>query len=384
MSSNIKKDKFLIVTTVPGSLHFFKGQVGVLKSKFDISVVSSPLSGLKQFSELEKVKAHEINMSREISAFKDFKSLLKFIKLFIKIKPKIVHGNTPKGALLSMIAGWLTRVPCRIYCVHGLRYQGSTGLKRRLLIGMEYIACSLATNVYSVSFGVKKALVEDGICNKKINVIWNGSANGIDISRFSLETVDDTGLRMKYNLKPDDFVFGFVGRIVKDKGINELIEAFVKVNKKYKHAKLLLIGKYEDLDPIKEETNIAIKTNKNIIYAGFQKEIKPFLKMMNVFVFPTYREGLATSLLEASAMSKAIISTDATGCYEVIKDGYNGRVIPVKSKTKLRDAMIELIENPLLVQKFSAESRKSIIERYEQEEFWKKALESYTKIIENV
>lgn len=384
MNSIAEKDKFIIVTTVPGSLNFFKGQIGVLKKQFNIEAVSSPQKGLEAFSKLEKIKTYGIHMSREISLLKDLKSLIKLTKLFLSIKPKIVHGNTPKGAFLSMFSSWITRVPYRIYCVHGLRYQGTVGFKRKLLIVMEQLTCFFATEIIAVSIGVRKSLKEDGVSKKKVSLIWNGSANGINVNHFkpSLDGVNE--LRIKYNLKPTNFIYGFVGRIVRDKGINEIVEAFTQVNKKYKHTRLILIGKYEDADPIKEKTDFLIKNNKNIIYVGYQKELRPFFNLMDVFTFPTYREGLATSLLEASAMSKAIISSNATGCYEVIKDGYNGRVIPTRSSSKLKEAMIEFIENPLLIKKLSSVSRQSVIEKYEQKFFWKKALETYSKLLNDV
>ena len=139
-------------------------------------------------------------MEREISIFKDFVSLFKLIKLFQKIKPKVVHGNTPKGGLLSMIASWFTMVPVRIYCVHGLRYQGVNGIKYFLLKNMERLACLCSTHVFTVSFGVRKILKEDKITSKMVEVIWNGSVNGIDSERFSSENMDVTVLKKKYNL----------------------------------------------------------------------------------------------------------------------------------------------------------------------------------------
>ncbi|MCF6279254.1 MAG: glycosyltransferase family 4 protein [Flavobacteriaceae bacterium] len=376
-----EKGKFLIVTTVPGSLHFFKGQIGELKKGFDIELVSSPSEKLDYYCELEEVEGYGVAMAREISPINDIKSLIKLVKLFKKLKPKVVHGNTPKGALLSMTASWISRVPHRIYCVHGLRYQGDSGIKRKMLMFIERLTCKMATDIFSVSYGVKELLKIDKITSKNINLIWNGSINGIDIDYFSPNAVDDTGLRKKHGLNSNNFVFGYVGRIVKDKGINELVEAFVEINNKYKNTKLLLVGGFEDLDPISSKNENEIETNKNIIYAGFQRDIRPYLKMMDVFTFPSYREGFGISLMEAAAMNVPAISTNITGCNEIIDDGYNGILIKSKSTVELKNAMNDLVTNKDKIKEMSKVSRQYVIDRYEQKKLWEKSLEAYTNII---
>lgn len=381
MNLNKSKKKFLIITTVPVSLFFFKGQVGVLKKEFDVEVVTGPGIGFEKFCETQKVKGHRITgMKREISLFSDIKSLIKLIKLFRKIKPEIIHGNTPKGGLLSMIAGWVTRVPHRIYCVHGLRYQGEIGLKRKLLMFLESVSCRMATEVFTVSFGVKEILAEDKIFKKNINVIWNGSVNGIDVTHFSPEKVDETDLVKQFNFDDNDLIFGFVGRLVKDKGVNELIQAFVEINKKWEDTKLLLVGDYEEADPVEQKTKEEIANNSDIIFAGWQTDIRPFLKMMDLFVFPSYREGFGVSLMEAAAMNVPAISSNITGCNEVIKDGYNGKLIQSKSIDDLKNAMEEFVEKPELIKQMANVSRQFVVDKYEQKKLWNKALEKYISI----
>lgn len=383
-SENIKK-KFLFITTVPVSLFFFKGQVRVLKKEFDIEVISGSGVGLSEFCELESVKGHRVvELEREISLLSDVKSLLKLIKLFKKIKPEIIHGNTPKGGLLSMIAGWMTRVPHRIYCVHGLRYQGARGFKRKMLMYLERLSCKLATDVLTVSFGVKNILREDNISKKEINIIWNGSVNGININHFSTDEVDEVEVIEKYKIDSNYLTFGFVGRLVKDKGINELIEAFVQINKNYNNTQLLLVGNYEDSNPVTEFTRNEIETNKNIIYVGRQSDVRPFLKVMDVFSFPSYREGFGVSLMEAAAMSVPAISSNIIGCNEIIKDGYNGKLITSKSVIELERAMEWFVENPKLRKQMADVSRQYVVDKYEQKTLWNKALEAYSKIANDV
>ena len=378
------KSKFIIITTIPLSLGFFKGQIQVLKKKFNVELVSSSGSKLDEICRTEKVIGHPIEMAREISIIKDIFSLLKLIKLFIKTKPNVVHGSTPKAGLLSMFAALLTNVPVRIYYVHGLRYEGSLGLKKKILILMERLSCYFATDIYAVSHGIKELLKADGITKKTITLIGNGSVNGIDVDFFSKHHPDVLDFKKKYQINSSNFVFGFVGRLTKDKGIHELIDAFVKVNKIYSNSRLLLVGEFEIGDPIVEEIKIEIKTNKNIIHVGFQKDVRSFMMMMNVFVFPSYREGFGVSLMESAAMDVPAISSNITGCNEIIKNGYNGILIPSKSVFELYNAMKKMISDINLSARMSKVCRVYVVDKYEQKKLWDKTLVSYCKIIKDV
>lgn len=334
--------KLFFVTTIAGSLNFFKGQYQLLLSDFDITAIASDKKRLKEVGEENHIKIHYIPMEREISIFKDIYCLICFIFYFIRQRPYIVHGNTPKGSLLSMIAAWITRVPVRIYMCHGLRYQGCYGLKRKLLMFMERISCSCATEIICVSHGIKEVLIEDRITNKEPIVIWNGSVQGIDMGKFNPDNITDKqGLKGKYGIEDDDFVLTFVGRIVKDKGINELVEAFEYLSLKYSDIKLLLIGWNEDKgNPVSDKTKEIIDNNKNIIVTGPQSNIVPFLSITDLFVFPSYREGFGLSLMEAGAMNVPSIASNIPGCNEVIIDGLTGLLIEPRSTS----AIIESIE----------------------------------------
>lgn len=246
------KKLFYIVTTIPSSLYFFKGQLSYLSNDFDMVAISSDECALEKFGDEEGVRTYCIPMKRPISLLNDFKSLIKFLIFFRRTKPDIVHGNTPKGSFLSMTAAKLTGVSTRIYMCHGLRYQGCSGLMQSLLKMIERISCYCSTTVLCVSNGVKTSLIADGICKaSKLKVIGNGSANGIDLEKFNRKNVIvecpltniDAG---------KDFTFCFVGRIVKDKGVNELIMAFKKLAGLYHNINLVMVGAFEDSDnPIK-------------------------------------------------------------------------------------------------------------------------------------
>lgn len=377
----IAKKKLFFVTTIAGSLNFFKGQYQLLLSDFDITAIASDKKRLKEVGEENHIKIHYIPMEREISIFKDIYCLICFIFYFIRQRPYIVHGNTPKGSLLSMIAAWITRVPVRIYMCHGLRYQGCYGLKRKLLMFMERISCSCATEIICVSHGIKEVLIEDRITNKEPIVIWNGSVQGIDMGKFNPDNITDKqGLKGKYGIEDDDFVLTFVGRIVKDKGINELVEAFEYLSLKYSDIKLLLIGWNEDKgNPVSDKTKEIIDNNKNIIVTGPQSNIVPFLSITDLFVFPSYREGFGLSLMEAGAMNVPSVVSNIPGCKEVIIDGLTGLLIKPRSTSAIIESIEKLYNGRELLDYLKSNCRKSIIERYEQNQLWQHYREYYLR-----
>lgn len=285
----MKPKKFFLMTTVPMSLNFFKGQINELSKEFDVTLISSPDNVLKKIAQRENVKYRTIAMKRDISLKDDISGFLKFLYLFAKERPQIIHCNTPKASLLGLTSGYLTRVPTRIYYIHGLRYEGTTGKKRQLLVALEKLNCFCATDIIAVSNGIKQK-VEQQLTKKPVRVIHNGSANGLDINEFTNNGYNLKVIREEYGISENDFVFGFVGRLVKDKGIEELVGAFNQLEQK--DIKLILVGKYEpDLDPLSRETLQIIKSNPNIIEVGFQKDVKKFLSIMDLFVSPSYREG---------------------------------------------------------------------------------------------
>ena len=233
--------KFFIATTIPTTLGFFKGNLRYLSEWFDVCAISSQAENLRAVGEREGVRTYCIPMERPIALIKDFICLFKFIFFFLKERPYIVHGNTPKASMLSMVSAWITRVPVRIYMCHGLRYQGTQGKMRKLLMLMEKLTCACATEVICVSNGVRDTFAKDGICPKsKSTVLGAGSATGLDIEHFNPDIVESNVMRTELGLSEDDFVFIFVGRIVGDKGINEMVAAFNRLSEEYHHAHLVL------------------------------------------------------------------------------------------------------------------------------------------------
>lgn len=377
-------NKLIRITTVPVSLAgLIRGQHRYMTQQgFEVVGVSSSGNALQELSKAEGIRTIAVDMNRRMSPFKDIVSLWKLYRVLKKEKPTIVHSMTPKAGLLSMLAAKMARVPIRLHTFTGLIFPTSTGLTKKILITTDRILCWAATNVYPEGEGVKKDLINYNITKKPLKVLANGNVNGIDTSFFSLNTVSEETkqqLRQELGLKESDFVFVFVGRLVKDKGINELVSAFS--NLKGHNAKLLLVGTFEEeLDPLLPETLNDIESNNNILSVGWQSDVRTYLAIANALVFPSYREGFPNVVMQAGAMGLPSIVTDINGCNEIIIDNENGVIIPPKDENKLFEAMLSFIDNPFMVERMASNSRKLIVDRYEQRVVWNALLEEYRRL----
>lgn len=380
------KKKFLITTTIPITFVFFKDNLAYLNKTFDVVAISSQKDNLEKVGKSEGIKTHYIPMNRSISPLKDLWGLIRFLILFSKERPDIVHGNTPKAAMLSMIAAKLTGVKVRIYMCHGLRYQGTSGKMKWLLMQMEKLTCAAATEVICVSKGVKDTLIKDALCNdKKAIIIHHGSAGGIDLKRFDASVIENKEIRKELGIASNDFIFAFAGRIVKDKGINELVNAFVKLLAVNHSVHLLLIGEEENgLNPISDESRIQITTNENIHAVGWQEDIRPYLLASTAFVLPSYREGFGMVLLEAGALGLPCITSHISGCNEIIIQGENGAIIPSQNENELYEKMKEWLEQPEKIAYMAGQARSLVENRYEQSTVWKALLNEYKRLVDNV
>jgi len=378
--------KLIRITTVPISLKvLLTDQLKFMNNHFEVIGVSSEGKELKEVEEKEGIKTISLNMSREITPLKDFVSLVKMIVLLLKEKPDIVHTHTPKAGIIGMLASWICRVPNRLHTVAGLPVMEATGNKKRLLLFIEKLTYFCATKVYPNSKGLEEYILENNLTKKaKLKMIGYGSSNGINTKFFcKSDEIINQSLKIKerYDLK-DRFVFSFVGRIVKDKGINELISSFDKLNKEFENISLLLVGNYEDtLDPISENSKDIVKENQNIIEAGYQSDIRPFLASSDCFVLPTYREGFPNVVLQASSMELPCIVTNINGCNEIIENNKNGLIVEPKNKDELYLAMRRFLDDKDLAKTLAQNSRHNILEKYDRKQFFKYLLEEYEEVI---
>lgn len=374
--------KFFITTTIPTTLSFFKGNLRFLSVYFDVCAISSKPEELAVVGEREGVRVHCIPMERPIALLKDIVSLFRFILFFLREKPDVVHGNTPKASMMSMVAAWMTRVPVRIYMCHGLRYQGTSGLMRKLLILMERLSCACATRVICVSNGVRETFAHDGICSlKKSVVLGHGSATGLDLDYFNPEYVEKNVMRTELGIPNEDFVFLFVGRIVADKGINELVNAFNRLAVEFSHIHLVLVGAEErEQNSIADDTRDLIQQHSRIYAIGKRSDVRPYLLDVDAFVLPSYREGFGMVLIEANAMGVPAISTDIIGCNEIVFPGLNGDIVAPRDVDALYLKMREWVENPDKLKKMSTYCRGLVETRFERKMVWQNCLNEYLRL----
>lgn len=363
--------KIIRSTTIPSSLvSFCTGQLKDLSKKYEVVAVSSPGEALEQIHKSDGVRVIAVPMERHISIFKDLKSLWQMYRVFRKEKPYLVHSMTPKAGLICMMASWMARVPRRVHTFTGLIWPTSTGLKRRILMLTDMIVCGCATHVIPEGQGVMNDL-HNHITKKPMKVLGNGNVRGIDLDFW--KTTDDLkknveNLKEKYRLA-NCFTFVFVGRIVGDKGINELVEAFSRLIKDHENVRLLLVGDYEmELDPLSERTQTIIDSMPQILAVGPQygENLKAHYAASDCFVFPSYREGFPNTPIEAGAMGLPSIVTDINGSREIIENEKNGLIIPSKDANALYDAMKHMVEDGPMRQRMASVSRSMIASRFEQ------------------
>lgn len=378
--------RIMRLCTVVTSLDILlKGQMRFLREKgYAVTAVTSGQDcDLRNISNREGVSVLRLTMSRRISIFQDLKALYKLYCLIKSQKPDIVHSITPKAGLLAMIASKAAGVPIRIHTFTGLVFPTTKGLKRCILICTDKITCFFANKIIPEGVGIKKDLEYFRITNKPLCVVANGNVNGIDSSYFdpSLFVEQERMSRRKsLGISPKDFVFIFVGRLVGDKGINELVEAFCDFGC-MNHVKLLLVGSYEEyLDPLRLETISLLRANPNIIEVGWQEDVRPFFAISDALVFPSYREGFPNVVMQAGAMGLPSIVTDINGCNEIIKHGVNGLIIPSRDRQALLRAMKTILDDSQLRQCMARQSRPMITSRYEQIMVWEALLEEYRSL----
>lgn len=365
-----------------------KGQLSFLNKHYHVVAVSGQDAHFETVASREGVTMVPLSMCRTISPIKDVVSLVKLYFLFKKEKPFIVHSITPKAGLLSMIAAYFAGVPVRIHTFTGLVFPSKTGAMKQLLIVMDKLICKCATNIYPEGEGVKNDLIKNNITKKSLNVLANGNINGIDLDYFNpnkISKIDSQKLQNSLQVQETDFIFIFIGRLVADKGINELITAFAKLSKQNKKVKLLLVGPLEqELNPISKETLLEIQQNSSILSVGYQDAVRDYLALADALVFPSYREGFPNVVLQAGAMGLPSIVSNINGCNEIIQNNHNGIIIPVKNEIAIFDAMQLLLEDEKKFQFLQSNARVSIESRFDQQVVWNALLNEYKKITQNV
>ena len=375
------------VTTVPETFDFFRGQIRYLQDKgFEVHGVSSPIRGLAETSRRENIPVHGIDMPRQITPAADLVSVFKLYRLFRKYKPTMVHAHTPKGGLLGVFAGRLARVPVVIYGMHGLPFVTQSGWKRKVLILSETSACRAADRVITVSLAIKKKAVAEGICSaEKIFVPGNGSTNGVDAEgRFNPEKLPlgiRSVIRERYQIPLEATVLGFVGRLVRDKGIVELAEAWQNLCPQHTSLYLLLVGPIESQDPIPVDILENLKNDSRVKFTGRVDNPAPLYAAMDILTLPTYREGFPVTPLEAAAMNLPVVITDVDGCPEAVENGVTGLLVPPRNSVALSEALVHLMQNPERRKSMGEAGRERVLKKFKPEIIWQALYETYMELL---
>ena len=370
------------------ALGFLQGQPEYFQnSGFDVTVLRpEKRSGEWEVPRPDGVRVLEVPMEREISPVRDIRSICHLWGILRTLRPTVTNVGTPKAGLLGGFAAWLNRVPCRFYTLHGLRFETTTGLRRKLLILAERLACRFAHRVVCVSHSVREKAIASGLVDRERALIFGaGSCNGVDVARFAptqQRIWRAAELRRQFGIPADAPVALFVGRLTCDKGIAELIEAFLQLENRIPNLRLLLVGSFEDGDPLPEDIRKHLETHDRVILAGPVNDTAPYYAMADVLVLPSHREGLPTVVLEAHAAGKPVIGAAATGIVDLLVDGETGLLFPVGDVSSLANAIARLIEDKALARKLADAGRDQVKRKFRQELIWAALRREYLKVLQ--
>lgn len=378
--------KLIRITTIPLSLEkLLENQLAYMSNYYEVTAVASDSASLEEFGRNQGVATFSLALTRKITPIKDLKAVYHLYKYLKSEQPHIVHTHTPKAGVVGMIAARLAKVPHRLHTVAGLPLLETSGFKRIILNQVEKLTYRCATKVYPNSKGLKNIIIDNKFTvRNKLKIIGKGSSNGIDTTFFSLSEelllVSHTK-REELSIPESDFVFIFVGRVVSDKGINELVTAFTKLSKDFSKCSLLLVGPIEsDLDPLFPETLEEIQNHPKIYTTGYVDDVRPYFAFAKALVFPSYREGFPNVVLQAGAIGLPSIVSNINGCNEIIIDNCNGIIVPVKNSHTLFEAMKTYVSTPELCNKHASNARKMIVSNYERSEIWDALLFEYKSL----
>jgi len=374
------------VFTVPESLGFLRGQPRYMRERgYRLTVVTAPGPALDAFAVRESVDAHAVTMTRRISPRADAESLTRLVMLLRRLRPDIVHAHTPKGGLLGMTAAVAAGVSRRIYHMRGLPLVTAHGVSRVLLTASERTSCALASEVLAVSHSLRGVALSSRLCApSKIRVLAGGSGNGVDTDRFDLARLGDearAAMRARHGIPEDAVVIGFVGRLVKDKGVVELMAAFEALARTRPALHLLVGGIYEERDPVPPETRSALKKHPRVHLLGFVDDTPPVYAAIDVLALPTYREGFPNVPLEAAAMRRPVVATRVPGCVDAVEDGVTGTLVPAGDAEALAGALGRYVDDADLREAHGRAGRTRVETSFRRERIWEALAGVYDELI---
>ena len=376
------------ITTVSQSLIFLEGQLAYMQERgLDITAICSPDEALDAFGRRHGVQTCGVQMPRRISVAQDLVALAQLVAQLRRIKPQIVHAHTPKGGLLGMIAATLAGVPGRVYHMRGLPLETATGSRKALLTWTERVSCALAHQVICVSPSLRQVALDHDLCRppQKLRVLAGGSGNGVEAKRrfnpstYSPQTRQQ--VRHRLGISPDALVVGFIGRLVRDKGVVELAQAWASLRQRHPHARLLIVGPFEPRDPVPEDTAAALRADPSVHLLGFQDQTPPLYLAMDLVVLPTYREGFPNVPLEAAAMGLPVVSTRVPGCVDAIVEERTGLLVPARDALALERAMERYMVDDALRAAHGRAAQARVRQDFDQERIWSALHQVYLDLL---
>jgi len=380
--------KLIRITTAPISLNvLLRGQMRYMNENgFEVVMVSSDGTELETVRANEQCRHHIVPMTRRMTPFGDLRCLWLLYRFFKKEKPDIVHSHTPKAGLLAMLAARFAGVKIRIHTIAGLRFVTTKGISRSVLIAMEKLTGKAATHVWPNSFSLERYVKKNKLVNdKKLEVIGHGSSNGVSLLRYSTQSLKEDKLEeikqlIKYN--PSLKYFLSVGRIVHDKGMDELLNAFVRIHSANPDTRLVLVGAFEDyVDPVSDKARQLIQTHPAVIMAGWSDAVEYFMHLSFALVHPSHREGFPNVLLQAGAMSCPIICSRIDGNIDIVEHSSTGLIFEVKNEEELFQQMQYALNNPLVLQQYAKTLHQHIEQHFDQPQVHSMLRKKYLELL---
>jgi len=377
--------KLLYIVTAPITARtLLRGQLRYMRENgFDVTLICGADASLEEVGRREGVRTIGIDISRSIRPAQDIRTLAKLVQILRDCKPHIVNASTPKAGLLGMLAAKALGIQHRIYVLRGLRLEGTTGKLRAALYASEWLAAACSHEIISVGESLRKQYITLGLAaSAKISVFGEGSSNGVDVTRFERTNerrVMANRLRTELGIGKEDLVFGFVGRFTRDKGISDLVAAYRGIASSARNARLLLVGEFDDTDPIGEDVRQLIVRTPGIIRVGSVSDVAPYYGVMDVLVLPSYREGFPNVPLEAAAAGVPTVIYASTGCVDAVVDGVTGRVVPTGDVSILTRALQAYCDDSSAITSHGAAAELRVRQHFRNEDVWKGLLDAYRR-----
>lgn len=385
--------KIVLSITSTFCLGFLRGQAKYLKENgFEVFLFSPKGDGLKEFGQTEGCVIIEIPYKREISLIEDIRCLFLTIKYLNKIKPNIVNAGTPKSGLICMMASNILGIKNRIFTLRGLRSTAEPeGNKKKIVELMEKLTHNLANYVISITPSMASYAIENNILSEnKTIILAKASSNGINTNRFNPKNKNSekvNQLKNEFGINNNDFIVGFVGRVVKSKGVEEIYKSYKVLKEKYTNLKLLIVGPIEyTSDSVDNNILQEMEADPNVILTGQRKEVEFFYQLMSVFTLPShnFREGFGNVAMEASASGIPIIVTRGAGCQDAVLDSFTGMLIDPINQFQLKEAIEKYICDAELINNHGSNGVKYANDFFKNEIIWEAQVNFYNKLLKNM